>query len=243
MEVAPWGANAAIPQFIDTYHPDDSRLEDTWIKGQQFCSEGDTLYAFVDPYGEEVPLEYINTMGDYRERPAIRYAAEHEGYRIGKYEIPMGVGYSLPNDFPIFRYADVLMMKAEALLRQGNAGEAANLVTKVRERAFKDNPAVAEVTGTELQEGSSYNYGVYNPGADVQPGPGGGDDIEYGRFLDELAWEFVAEARRRTDLIRFDAFTTKPRLSFEGSEEYRRLMPIPQRRLEENPNLEQNPGY
>ena len=31
----------------------------------------------------------------------------------------------------------------------------------------------------------------------------GGDDIELGGLLDELAWEFVAEHHRRQDLIRF----------------------------------------
>ena len=30
----------------------------------------------------------------------------------------------------------------------------------------------------------------------------GGDDIELGGLLDELAWEFVAEHHRRQDLIR-----------------------------------------
>ena len=235
IEGAPWGGNAAIPQFIDTYHPDDTRLDDTWIKGQQFSSAGDTLYCNLGDDMMDEPLEFVNEMGD------VYYAAEHEGYRIGKFEIPMGALGMLPNDFPVFRYADILMMKAEALLRQGNANEAATYVTQVRERAFKDNPAAAEVTGDELMQGSSYNYGVIEEGEMIYEE--GGDDIVYGRFLDELGWEFAAEARRRTDLIRFDAFTTKPRLSFEGSEEYRRLMPVPEGQMETNPNLEQNPGY
>lgn len=33
----------------------------------------------------------------------------------------------------------------------------------------------------------------------------GGDDVELGGLLDDLAWEFVAEHHRRQDLIRFES--------------------------------------
>ena len=47
---------------------------------------------------------------------------------------------AMGNDFHVFRYADVLLMKAEALLRSGgSASEATSLVNQVRERAFGDS--------------------------------------------------------------------------------------------------------
>jgi hypothetical protein len=42
------------------------------------------------------------------------------------------------NDFPIYRYADILLMKAECYVRLGNAGEAKNYVDQIRERAGLD---------------------------------------------------------------------------------------------------------
>ncbi|MCK4343866.1 MAG: RagB/SusD family nutrient uptake outer membrane protein [Bacteroidales bacterium] len=232
---SPWGGSCAIPQFIDTYDPDDSRIEDTWLMGLQFSATGDTLYCTMDPALANTPLEFTNFLQSTYE------TEEFEGYRLIKYEPKIGALGQLSNDFVIFRYADVLMMKAECLLRNGDANAAAALVTQVRQRAFIDNPGKATVSGAELSAGSSYNYGLVENGVIVEQE--GGDDIVYGRFLDELGWEFAIEARRRQDLIRFGVFTTKKWLSHEPNGDYRTIFPIPERQLESNPNLTQNPGY
>jgi hypothetical protein len=145
-------------------------------------------------------------------------------------------------DLPFYRYAETLMMKAEALLRTGNAGQAADIVTQVRERSF-DDPAEAEITAQELQQASVINWGYWEDGQITEPGTG--PTIQYGRFLDELGWEFAMEGHRRQDMIRFGAFTTKTwmnhRSSTSGS--FARLFPLPQGALDTNPNLTQNPGY
>lgn len=53
------------------------------------------------------------------------------------------------NDFPIYRYADVLLMKAECLVRNGDAGSAKPLIDQVRERAGLDglaaNPTLDDI--------------------------------------------------------------------------------------------------
>ena len=236
LEVQPWGGNCAIPQFIDTYNPLDKRLKDTWIMGLQFSSTGDTLYCSMKAKYSTKPLEYTNFV------QGIAKTEEWEGYRIGKYEIALGTRWmGIKTDFPLFRYADVLMMKAECLLRKGDADGAAAIVSQVRERDF-DNPADAVVTGAQLLEGSAYNYGLVKNGELTVP-EGGGADIQYGRFLDELGWEFAAEARRRQDLIRFGVFTTKSWLSHEPNGDFRTIFPIPQTQLDKNYKLVQNPGY
>jgi hypothetical protein len=228
-----WNGSAAIPQFIDTYDPDDDRLN-IWIRGPQVTPRGDTLYCTIEPDLRETPLVYTKELGN------IDFTREYQGYRNGKYEIKIGSSGPLGNDVPFFRYADALMIKAECLLRTGDPDGAADLVTQLRMRAFED-PAKATVTGSELMQGSSYNYGVYDSG--VITDPEGGDDIQYGRFLDELGWEFFGEFHRRQDLIRFGVFTTKSWFSHTPNGDYRALYPIPQGAIDRNPNLEQNPGY
>lgn len=47
---------------------------------------------------------------------------------------PMNSG-GASNDFPIYRYADILLMQAECLVRKGNAGAAKTLIDQVRKRA------------------------------------------------------------------------------------------------------------
>jgi hypothetical protein len=68
--------------------------------------------------------------------------------------------------------------------------------------------------------------------------------------LDERSRELLWEGHRRTDLIRFDRFTTNTVWAWKGgvqagrtTEAFRVLYPIPAAELATNPNLKQNPGY
>lgn len=224
MESQPWGGSCAVPQFINTYDPADGRLADTWIMGDQ-----------INPATGLVEISFPNTC------TSIYGTQRNEGYRVGKYEIKQGAKGSLSNDFPIFRYAEVMMMKAECLLRLGNATEAAQIVSQVRARAFKSNPEKAVVTAEKLLGNSIYKYGNANE-AGVVSGDNG-VSIQFGGMLDELGWEFAAEAHRRQDLIRFGVFSTKKWLNHVPNGDDKKIFPIPLEELNKNPNLKQNTGY
>ena len=226
MSAQPWGGNCAVPQFIDTYDPDDTRLKDTWIYGPQLNA---TTGA--------VAINYVKQVD------GIALAGSNQGYRIGKYEIKIGARGGLSTDYPLARYSDILMMKAECLLRTGQQDAAATIVTQVRQRAFAaTNPAKATVTGAQLLTGSVYKYGYWNSNGTITDFQGGAD-IQYGRFLDELGWEFAAEGRRRQDLIRFGIYTTKKWFNHTSSAAYKTIFPIPEAELTKNANLKQNTGY
>ena len=204
----PWGGVCAIPQFIDTFHPNDLRLAQNYIQGQQYTASGEILQRSDG----EGPLIYTNSV------PSIDASDVDDGYRWGKFEYAQGITNRLSNDWPLFRYADILMMKAEALMRSGQPG-AGELVTEVRKRAFEDiNDAI--VTDQQLEEGSCYDYGRRDENMETHEG---GEDIKYGRFLDELGWEFCQEGRRRQDMIRFGVFTTKSWFSHDKSNPNRNL--------------------
>jgi hypothetical protein len=233
LQSSPWGGVCAIPQFISTFDTTDSRYIDNYIKGQQFSSTGDSLFGSMGAFAGK-PLSFRNYVA------GVDISDEVDGFRLGKFEIAMKATNRLSNDWPLFRYADILMMKAESLLRSGNANAAAVLVTQVRQRDFKSNLAKATVTGAQLSGGSTYDYGLRNHLVSTTEG---GADITYGRFLDELGWEFCQEARRRSDMIRFGAFTKKSWLSHSPNGDYRALFPIPRTEIAKNSNLTQNPGY
>jgi hypothetical protein len=232
----PWGGICAIPQFINTFDPADERYQNNWIKGQQYTSSGQMLRVAQGDFAGD-PLAFVN------ELPGLEKGESIHGFRLNKFEIKMGASNRLSNDYPVFRYAEVLMMKAESLLRSGQADAAAAIVTDVRRRNFPNDPAKAVVTGAQLQMGSSYAYGMKDQ-FNNQFTNEGGADIQYGRFLDELGWEFDQEGRRRTDLIRFGVFTKKSWLSHAATNNNNRtLFPIPRTEIEKNNNLVQNPGY
>lgn len=239
LQVPGWGGLVAIPQFINTYDPEDKRLTGgAWLRGQLISSSGQMIYVSRgDSVGK--PFNIVNTV------PSITHSEDMHGYRVIKYEVQKGEhpGY-MENDAPMARYAEILMMKAECLMRLGRPGAGA-LVTQVRMRNF-DNPAKALVTDEQLLETSSYDYGLRDtyPGSPYYGTTHETEPIMYGRFLDELGWEFAGEAHRRTDMIRFGVYNTRSRLSFKATgQKYTDLGPIPLREMNTNSNLKQNPGY
>ncbi|MBW3128705.1 RagB/SusD family nutrient uptake outer membrane protein [Hymenobacter profundi] len=127
-------------------------------------------------------------------------------------------------DFPMFRLADVYLMYAEAALRGGgDQALALTYVNRVRARAFNNAPA-GNITSGQLT-------------------------LDF--ILNERSRELYWEATRRTDLIRYERFTTGDYLwAWKGGvaggravSDDRRLFPLPAADLSVNPNLTQNPGY
>lgn len=226
------GGPKGITQFIDTYQEGDSRLEDTWLMGQQFDIEGNPLYGTYDMNGE--PLVFTKDL------PDGNYTSEMAGYRVNKYEIAPKSQWSCDTDIPLFRYSEVLLMKAECLLRTNQPGAGA-LVTQVRERAFKADPSKAVVTDDELKMNSAYQWGYVENFRIVDPG--NQDVIAFGRLFDERNWEFAWEGHSRRDMIRFGIFTKKSCLSRKPQGDHRSLFPIPERAVNANPRLVQNPNY
>ncbi|SFC92058.1 Starch-binding associating with outer membrane [Zunongwangia mangrovi] len=225
------GGPKGIPQFINTYNEEDNRLEDSWLTGQQFGIDGEPLLGAYDLAGE--PLIFSKDI------PDGIFTNEMEGYRMGKYEIPVGSQWSADSDVPLFRYAEVLLMKAECLLRTGQSGAGA-LVSQVRQRAFANNEN-ATVTDEELMEDSDYNWGYVEDYEIVDQGDQ--TPVEFGRMFDEWGWEFAWEGYTRRNMIRFGVFTTKSWLSHRPNGDYRKLFPIPQEVLNSNPALTQNENY
>jgi hypothetical protein len=186
-----------------------------------------------------------------------------EGARFWKKEIVSGRDGTYGDDVCFYRLADAMFIKAECLLRLGrDKQDAADLVSEVRERSFPANPAKAVRTVADLEGGSVYDYGyretqLDTEGKDVQVFTHeGGNDIELGGLLDDLAWEFIGEHHRRQDLIRFrlkdgsrNVFNGKSRFCYDATsvppedDLKKNLYPIHHDFLDANLKLVQNPGY
>jgi len=250
------GGSLVLPQFLDTYDTQDTRYTSCWTVGQQYdLNSGAAIIADGVPVIYTKEIHSIDNPGCY----------PYEGARLIKYQILPGDFGTSYDDVPFFRLADAYMIKAECLLRLGGyKGEteqdAANLVTQVRQRAFKNNPEKAVRTVAQLKGGSVYSYGHReNQGkmgeSDIWiTTTEGGADIELGGLLDDLAWEFVAEHHRRQDLIRF-RINGKNQNVYNGkswfcknattdvTDNHCDIFPIPKAFMDGNPKLVQNPGY
>lgn len=148
---AGWGGSAALPSLIHSYDPNDVRLE-AFLFGPQVDADGNPLMA-TDDQGVERQLNYSV---DFTSNDPVNNADHWDGARGVKYLMD-GIGGTmvergLNNDMPILRYADVLMMRAEALFRiNPNDTEALDLVNKVRTRnGHNPVPAFNKLTEENL---------------------------------------------------------------------------------------------
>jgi hypothetical protein len=146
---------------------------------------------------------------------------EITGIRIVKYppDYTAYNGGNQRNQLQIFRFADVLLMIAEAKLRQGTP----------------DVPgALAMVNNLRLARGASpwVSVTLVNPANVADPNT----------LLAERGRELYWESWRRQDLIRFGVFLKPWALKPNDDPKYL-LFPIPSAQLIANPNLKQNAGY
>jgi len=141
LQEQPWNGYAALEEFYNSYSDNDVR-KGSLREGPQFASDGVTrlIDAAAEPNDPDGPPITFTPRINMLAPNAFRQA----GTRINKFEIQLGAGPDLNNDFPIFRYADVLLMKAEAAWRQGKTAEALAAVNMVRQRA--DVPALTQLT-------------------------------------------------------------------------------------------------
>jgi hypothetical protein len=140
-EEATWNGISAQEAFYNSFDENDVRRNGL-LEGYQMMPDGtqieDPSYeqfnpsdplAPIDPDGAPLNLTpNINML----EPNCLRQA----GTRVAKWGFIEGSNRYTSNDFPIFRLADVMLLKAECLLRTGgSSGEALDLVNQVRLRA------------------------------------------------------------------------------------------------------------
>ena len=194
-----------------------SGIKPGFLIGQQYNETG---AAEKDRKG--APLAFDPTIAsDMKETGAN---LEVTGIRVVKYTPDFSNGaasYGGPsgNDLVIFRYADVLLMVAEAKMRAGSP-DVAGALTLINQ--LRTARKAATVTSMPL-------VNTNNPEDPTT-------------LLAERGREFYWESQRRTDLIRFGVFLKPWQYKPTDDPKYL-LFPIPSQALAANPNLTQNPGY
>jgi hypothetical protein len=226
----PGGFNgwATTPDFYNKFESTDKR------KGQAY-----TLTGITNPgnrinvgflIGQQYNLTTDAPLTDRSGKPLIFTPdvkiietgtnLEVTGIRPIKYppDIPNNGTGLVNNDFVYFRLPDVLLMKAEAILRGGTSTTAGNY----------GNSALSLVNAIR---------------AHSTRGASALTSINLDALLDERGRELYLECWRRQDLIRFGKFLLPFYEKNYTSEPRYLVFPIPNQQLVVNENLTQNAGY
>lgn len=187
-----WGWNQPYQEFVDAYEVGDLRKNVTIL--YDGCPQFD---------GQDYDPAFSTT-----------------GYNLRKFLVTKEFAATYDNsplNFPVLRYADVLLMKAEALNNLNRTSEAEAPLNTVRARAGL--PAVTGLSQSEFRE----------------------------KVLHERRMELAFEGQRWFDLIRIDGgqwgLDFLHSIGKVNASEKHLLFPIPLKEIESNPNLTQNTGY
>jgi len=136
MNPSGWNGFTTLGEFYDTFEEGDIRrgadypgmtdvsgIKAGLLLGQQFDQDGNALQ---DRKGN--PLAFTKEIALNESGANL----EVTGIRVIKYPIDYNSGDNADNDYVYYRYSDVWLMKAEAMLRMGNEGPARDMVNTLR---------------------------------------------------------------------------------------------------------------
>ncbi len=151
-----------------------------------------------------------------------------KGYYFGKWQQDDWDWYD-SQDYYVIRYADVLLMRAEALAKSGgNKSEIINLINQVRQRPDVMMPTVETAEGTNLTHDQLFKVIQHERRVEFA--------FEGFRYLDLLRWKELDKAFARARAEGMGGAHT-----FLGAKNY--VWPIPQEELDNNPVLDQAPEW
>lgn len=167
------------------------------------------------------------------------------GARPRKYADISGTdSYNCSLNTIVLRYADILLMRAEALVEQGNVGqEVYDLVDKVRARVGM--PSIEKVEGTGLSQEQLRKIIRHERRVEFF--------MEGTRYCDMLRWKdeslvhdvygyVTSKLSDPSDPSKW-VFETEKKSTRKFDSKKGWLWPIPQVEMQNNSNLTQNPGY
>lgn len=217
-----FGGNMVVtPEFAKLFSLDGDIRNLSILRGDVYVRDPKTLRPTTEPFmykGNQVHFTEDITLA--KKDNTIEVGNDANAYQQGCHSIKWFTtpadynnGRNQSNDLPIFRYADILLMKAEALTRQGSSGAKA-LFNQIRTYAgaptIANEPTLQEIYDERGREFFDENWRR-------------NDMIRFGHYEDEF----------------FPHYKDFPDANFDKRH---RIFPVPQNTINLN-GWEQNPGY
>ncbi len=222
----PSGPRATLSSFYNGYFRADANdiRNNQWLVGNQFWADGsplmvsttkkgyDQFYAGADGGAAITYQLYIDSIITARLAPAsIDCGNDEIAWNMGIRNIKFAPdanssSRNQSNDAPIFRYSDILLMKAEAILRGGTAtnGRTALSLTNMVRSNRSTSPAWATVTLDDLyaERAREFSWECWRRN----------DMIRFGKYETAYGFKTNADTYRRIFPIPNAALNTNPKL-------------------------------
>lgn len=216
--------------------PDQSHYINSWVK-DLFEANGETIRrdaTIAYDYPGSTGYGGVDFATDFAGEIALAtsegmepiYSRKYAGMDIGVRDDVDFLGTNVGNNWRIIRYADVLLMHAEALNEQGRSDEAAGFVNMIRERAQVD-PIDASL-GQDAMRQAIIDERVLELSGESH------------RFFDLVRWGLADDYMGATSLHGDHPKSLSGGVFQNNKHEY---IWIPVSELSANENLNQNPGY
>ncbi len=224
-------------ELLNMYEQRDPRMKETLILPYTYYLGGDPTvkdceFIFADGVSRNDGFVIVNRFGNYDNLLYLFRKFVPEGNMDGQLTQKSDRDQT-PINFPIIRYADVLLMLAECYNEKNNVDEAVRLINMVRERPSTNMPAINN--GQPWMEARTkdqvFNRIMHERGVELV--------LEGHRYCDLKRWGLLGEVLNKpiTDIAGTTIMTRQP---FKDQLLY---WPIPSVARDRNPNLEQNSGW
>ncbi len=223
------GGNMVLtPEFSGLFslEGDQRNLCVLGANGPVYVYDPETLLPTSTPFISKAGVQLVFTkeikLVEGKDDKELDVGNDEEAYRQGYHSIKFFTrgedynnGRNQSNDLPIFRFADILLMKAEAIVRGGGTGDAKSLFNQIRSYAkaplLNSTPTLKDIYDERGREFLDENWRR-------------NDMIRFGHFEDEY----------------FPQYKSSPNACFDKRH---RIWPLHKDVMKVYPTWDQNPGY
>lgn len=123
----PWNGFCTLANFYNTFNDPNDQRNRIWLEGPQFASNGTPL---ID---NNAQINFTKNLGPDFNQGGTDFGRSSGVRNVKYYPDSKANGGNMNNDFLVFRFADVWLMKAEVILRKGgSADDALQIVNTIR---------------------------------------------------------------------------------------------------------------
>lgn len=222
----PDASRCTLPEFYANFNDPGDVRNGQWLTGLQYMSDGVTpVTVTTTNAGYDYTYSGANPSAPYTYqvnlKPDVVLRLSTSAFDVGNDEIAWNMGYrnikfypdagssnrNQNNDWPVFRYSDIILMKAEAILRGGTptlGATALSLVNEVRSNRSSSS-AWTSVTLDSVFNERSREF--------AWEGWHRNDVIRFGKYENQWGFKTDADVNHRIYPIPTVAFQLNPKLT------------------------------